>query len=162
MVGGGNSAVTEALHLHNMGVKVTLVHRRDRLRAQDFLVKQLESSGIPVLLNSEISEILGKNRVESVKLRNTLDNKSSDFSVEGVFIAIGYEPSVDLARKIGVALTPDGFIEKDEKHRTSIAGIYSAGDVEGGYKQIVTAAGQGSEAAMSIFEDIINPYWNRG
>ena len=69
--------------------------------------------------------------------------------------------SVELAKKVGVALTSDGYIQKDAKHRTSIAGIYSAGDVEGGYKQIVTAAGQGAEAAMSIFEDIINPYWQK-
>lgn len=161
MVGGGNSAVTEALYLRHMGVKVTLVHRRDSLRAQDFLIRQLESSGISILWNTEITEIHGKDRVESIKLTNTKTNEISHLSVDGVFISIGYEPCVDLARKIGIALTPDGFIQKDEKHRTSISGIYSAGDVEGGYKQIVTAAGQGSEAAMSIFEDIVNPYWNR-
>jgi thioredoxin reductase (NADPH) len=68
-------------------------------------------------------------------------------------------PSVDLAAKIGVELTSDGYIKKDAHHRTNIPGIYSAGDVEGGYKQIVTAAGQGSEAALSIFEDLIHPYW---
>ena len=78
---------------------------------------------------------------------------------DGVFLAIGYSPSVELAQKVGVALTKDGYIKKDAKHRTNIPGIYSAGDVEGGYKQIVTAAGQGSEAAMNIFEDLINPYW---
>ena len=78
---------------------------------------------------------------------------------DGVFIAIGYEPSVELAKKIGIELTEDGFIKHDEKHRTNIPGIYSAGDVEGGYKQIVTASGQGSAAALSIFEDLINPYW---
>ena len=67
--------------------------------------------------------------------------------------------AVELAQKVGVALTKDGYIKRDDKHRTNIPGIYSAGDVEGGYKQIVTAAGQGSEAAMNIFEDLINPYW---
>ncbi len=80
---------------------------------------------------------------------------------DAVFIAIGYTPTTDLAEKSGVALTPEGYIARDERHRTSIPGIYSAGDVEGGYKQIVTATGQGAEAAMSIFEDIINPYWKR-
>jgi len=71
-------------------------------------------------------------------------------------------PEVKLAQKIGVKLTAEGYIKRDSKHRTNIPGIYSAGDVEGGYKQIVTAAGQGSEAALSIFEDLINPYWLRG
>ena len=56
-------------------------------------------------------------------------------------------------------LSPEGYIDRDERHRTNIPGIYSAGDVEGGYKQIVTAAGQGSEAALFIFEDLMNPYW---
>ena len=159
MVGGGNSAVTEALHLFHLGIDVTLVHRRDKLRAQDFLAKQLFDNNIPVLWNAEVKEIRGKERVEEVLLLDNRSGKESIFKTNGVFIAIGYEPSVELAKKIGVELTEDGFIKHDERHRTNIHGIYSAGDVEGGYKQIVTASGQGSAAAISIFEDLINPYW---
>jgi thioredoxin reductase (NADPH) len=159
MVGGGNSAVTEALHLFHLGIDVTLVHRRDKLRAQDFLAKQLFDNNIPVLWNAEVKEIRGKERVEDVVLIDNRSGKESIFKTNGVFIAIGYEPSVELAKKIGVELTEDGFIKHDERHRTNIPGIYSAGDVEGGYKQIVTASGQGSAAAISIFEDLINPYW---
>jgi thioredoxin reductase (NADPH) len=161
IVGGGNSAVTEALYLHHMGVGVTLIHRRDSLRAQEFLVRQLTLSEIPILWNTEITEITGKERVESIALKNTQSGETSLLAVDGVFLSIGYAPAVELAKKTGVALTPDGYIQKDAKHRTSIPGIYSAGDVEGGYKQIVTAAGQGAEAAMAIFEDIINPYWQK-
>ncbi len=161
MVGGGNSAVTEALYLHHIGASVTLVHRRNTLRAQEFLVRQLEAADIPVLWDTEIREINGTARVESVTLINHRTGHESTLPVNGVFVAIGYEPTVGLARKMEIALTEDGYIKKDERHRTSIPGIYSAGDVEGGYKQIVTAAGQGAEAAMSIFEDIIHPYWNR-
>jgi thioredoxin reductase (NADPH) len=161
MIGGGNSAVTEALHLRNIGMDVTLVHRRDELRAQEFLIKNLTDSGIPVLWNTEVKEILGEERVREVVLLNNQTGETSTLPIDGVFIAIGYEPSVKLAEKLGIRLTDDGFIEKDGNHRTSIPGIYSAGDVEGGYKQIVTAAGQGSEAAMSIFEDLINPYWKQ-
>jgi thioredoxin reductase (NADPH) len=159
MVGGGNSAVTEALHLFHIGIDVTLVHRREKLRAQDFLAKQLFDNNIAVLWNSEVREIRGKERVEDVLLVDSRSGKESVFKTNGVFIAIGYEPSVELAKKIGVELTEDGYIKHDERHRTSIHGIYSAGDVEGGYKQIVTASGQGSAAAISIFEDLINPYW---
>jgi len=159
MVGGGNSAVTEALHLFHLGIDVTLVHRRDKLRAQDFLAKQLFDNSIPVLWNAVVKEIRGKERVEEVVLADSRSGKESVFKTNGVFIAIGYEPSVELAHKIGVELTEDGFIKHDERHRTNIPGIYSAGDVEGGYKQIVTASGQGSAAAISIFEDLINPYW---
>ena len=162
MVGGGNSAVTEALHLHNIGVEVTLVHRRDTLRAQEHLTKNLFSNNIPVIFNTEVKEVRGKNQVEEVMLSNTRTGEITTMTVNGVFIAIGYEPAVGLAKKIGVELTPDGYIKRDSRHRTNIPGIYSAGDVEGGYKQIVTAAGQGSEAALSIFEDLVNPYWKAG
>jgi thioredoxin reductase (NADPH) len=159
MVGGGNSAVTEALHLHHMGCRVTLVHRRDTLRAQKFLVESLEQSGIPVLWNTEVKEIQGKQLVEAVTLSDSQTGETRSMKVDGVFVAIGYAPAVGLAEKVGVALTEEGYIQKDEKHRTSIPGIYSAGDVEGGYKQIVTAVGQGAEAAMTLFEDLMNPYW---
>jgi len=161
MVGGGNSAVTEALHLHNVGVQVTLVHRGDSLRAQEFLMQQLELNRIPILWNTEIKEIHGRERVEKVVLVNNKTAEISEKAVDGVFIAIGYEPSVELATRLGVELTSDGYIQHDKAHRTNIPGIYCAGDVEGGYKQIVTATGQGAAAAMTIFEDIINPYWKK-
>ena len=159
MIGGGNSAVTEALHLHHIGCDVTMIHRRDTLRAQDFLTQQLAKTNIPVLWNTEVKEIRGKERVEEILIVNHQTNETSTLTVDGVFMAIGYQPAVDLATKIGVELTPDGYIKQDSQHRTNIPGIYSAGDVEGGYKQIVTASGQGAGAAMTIFEDIINPYW---
>ena len=161
MVGGGNSAVTEALHLQNIGVDVTLVHRRDRLRAQEQLVKRVSEVNIPVLFNTEVKSIQGEKQVERVEIYNNKTEENGTLRADGVFIAIGYEPSVDLAEKLGVELTSDGYIRHDAHHRTNIPGIYSAGDVEGGYKQIVTAAGHGSEAAMSIFEDLMNPYWKR-
>lgn len=159
MIGGGNSAATEALHLHHMGVDVTLVHRRDELRAQEVLTKNLVDNKIPILWNTEIKEIRGDQRVEEAAIFNNRTNKTSTLKTDGVFLAIGYTPAVELAQKTGVTLTENGYIQRDVKHRTNIPGIYSAGDVEGGYKQIVTAAGQGSEAAMCIFEDLINPYW---
>jgi len=159
MVGGGNSAVTEALHLFHMGVDVTLIHRRDKLRAQEFLAKQLSDNNIPVLWDTEVKEISGEQRVEEIQLRNTKSGETSTFKTDGVFIAIGYTPAVELAEMMGLEINEDGYIQHDGKHRTNVPGIYSAGDVEGGYKQIVTASGQGAEAAMTIFEDMINPYW---
>ena len=159
IVGGGNSAVTEALHLHNMGVAVTLIHRRDQLRAQEHLSKNLFENNIPILWNTEVREIKGENRVEALKIINNQSNKTTEIESDGLFMSIGYEPSVELAKMAGIELTPDGFIKHDGQHRTNVPGIYSAGDVEGGFKQIVTATGQGSAAAMTIFEDLIHPYW---
>ncbi len=161
MIGGGNSAVTEALYLHNIGVEVTLVHRGDALRAQEHLVKSLLDNGIPVLFNTEVKEIAGSRLVEEVVLYSLRTGETTHRPADGVFVAIGYEPNTQLARKMGVEIGPDGYIRHDEGHRTNVPGIYSAGDVEGGYKQIVIAAGKGSEAALSIFEDLINPYWKR-
>ncbi|MCE5334416.1 MAG: FAD-dependent oxidoreductase [Desulfobacteraceae bacterium] len=159
VVGGGNSAVTEAIYMHNLGVDVTLVHRRDTLRAQEHLAKIISSSNIPVLWNTEVVEIKGTERVTEVLIRNSKTGVIDSLALDGVFVAVGYEPSVDLARKLGLELTEDGFIRHDRRHRTNVRGIYSAGDVEGGFKQIVTAMGQGTEAALSVFEDLVHPYW---
>ena len=162
MVGGGNSAVTEALNLAHMGVEVTLVHRRDSLRAQEVLARALlDNEAVQVIWDTEVKEIRGEQNVENVLLVNRKSGEETELTVDGVFIAIGYTPAVELAGKLNLELTEDGFIKRDQRHRTSVPGIYSAGDVEGGYKQIVTAAGQGAEAAISIFEDMINPYWKR-
>ena len=158
IVGGGNSAATEALHMHHIGVDVTLVHRRNALKAQDFLVKNLVRNNIPVLFNTEIKEIKGKHNVEEVLLYNNKTEKLSTLPVNGVFVAIGYDPAIGLAQEIGLELTEEGYIKHDQ-YRTNIPGIYTSGDVAGGYKQIVTAAGHGAEAALTIFEDLINPYW---
>ena len=160
LVGGGNSAATEALYLKNTGVDVTLIHRRDRLKAQDVLVKQLIDNQIPILFNSEVKEIRGEKRVTEVVVLDNLTGETATKPADGVFLAIGYDPAVDLARKVGLELTEEGYV-KHKDFRTNIPGIYVAGDVAGGFKQIVTAAGYGSEAALAIFEDIINPYWKK-
>jgi thioredoxin reductase (NADPH) len=97
--------------------------------------------------------------VREVLLWNNQSNAMRAIRVDGVFVSIGYVPTHDLAEKIGVVLSLEGYIQHDSNHRTNLPGIYSAGDVEGGFKQIVTAAGQGAEAALSIYEDLISPYW---
>lgn len=159
VVGGGNSAATEALYLNNIEVGVTMVHRRDAFRAQEHLTRNVLGNNIPVLWNTEVKEINGKERVTEVVLVNKRTGQTVTLPTDGVFIAIGYSPTVELAIKAGIELTPDGFIKHDSHHRTNVPGIYSAGDVEGGYKQIVTAMSQGTESALSVFEDLKTPYW---
>jgi len=155
MIGGGDSAVTESLHLKNIGVDVTLVHWTDKLDAQEFLARQLINSEIPILYNTTVKEIIGEKSVEAVEVINSQTGESKKIETAGVFIAIGYLPSVDLAEKLGVALTPEGFIQQ-ENYRTNVPGIYAAGDVVGGFNQIVTASGHGAEAALTIFRDLLN------
>jgi thioredoxin reductase (NADPH) len=159
MVGGGNSAVTEALYLDSLGVSVTLVHRKDKLRAESRLQESLFNRKIPVLRNSEVREILGDKIVTGVRIENTKAGKAEEMPVDGAFISIGYEPVNELAKKTGVELDEAGYVKADRRQRTNVPRIYAAGDITGGVKQIVTAVGQGAVAAMTAFEDLANPYW---
>jgi len=159
VVGGGNTAATEALYLKNIGVDVTLVHRRDRLRAEQILQQSLQANRIPIIWNSVVKEIKGERLVTEVVIENINDGSVQTLKVDGVFIAVGYVPSSGLASKLGIETDQEGYLKVDKTHRTTIPGIYAAGDVTGGVKQIVTAVGQGAVAAMTIFEDLANPYW---
>lgn len=159
VVGGGNSAATDALYLNSIGAQVIMVHRRESLRAEQFLRKSLEDRKIPILWNTVVEEIAGKEQVERVKLRTVKDNSIKELPVEGVFIAIGYEPNNELAKMLGLALDDEGYVKVDGRQRTSMRMVYAAGDVTGGIKQIATAVGQGSIAALTAFEDLSSPYW---
>jgi thioredoxin reductase (NADPH) len=158
VVGGGNTAVGDALYLHNLGAKVTLVHRRDTLRAEARLQEGLKQAGIPVLWNSEVLEILGDAVVKAVKIKNGKTGAVQDLDVQGVFGAIGYVPNNDFAKQLGVELDADGYVKTDlHTMRTSLPGVYAAGDITGAPKQIVVAVSHGSQAAMTVFEDIASP-----
>jgi thioredoxin reductase (NADPH) len=155
VVGGGNTAVTDALYLHNLGAQVTLVHRRDTLRAETRLQESLKQTDIPVLWNSEVREIGGDKVVRSVKIENTTTKSVTEMAVDGVFIGIGYAPNNEIAKKLGLELTPDGYIRSDlTTMRTSAPHVYAAGDISGSPKQIVVAVAQGSMAAMTAFEEL--------
>jgi len=143
------------LYLHNLGSQVTLVHRRDTLTAEARLQESLKQTGIPVLWNSEVREITGDKSVRSVKIENTRTKTVAEMAVDGVFVGIGYAPNNDIAKKLGVELTPDGYIKTDlATMRTSVQHIYAAGDITGSPKQIVVAVAQGSMAAMTAFEEL--------
>lgn len=159
VVGGGNTAATEALYLKNIGVDVTLVHRKDKLRAEAFLQQSLADNKIPIIWNSVIKEIRGDKFVTGVVIENTKDISEKTIPIDGVFIAIGYVPNNELARKLGAETDEEGYIKVDKQQRTNVKGVYAAGDITGGIKQIVTAVSQGAVAATTIFEDISNPYW---
>ena len=158
VVGGGNTAITDALYLHNIGAKVTLVHWRDALRAESRLQESFRQSGIPALWDSEVREISGDKIVKAVRIEDKRNGKIKDLPVEGVFVAIGYVPNNDLAKQLGLELDEQGYIKTDLlTMRTSMPGVYAAGDITGAPKQIVVAVAHGSVAAMSAFEDIASP-----
>jgi len=161
VVGGGNSAVTDALYLHNLGANVSIIHRRDTLRAEARLQESLKASGIKILFNSEIREIIGERFVKAIKVENTKTHNTEEYPADAVFIAIGYEPSNEIAKMLGLELDPEGYIKVDQFMRTSMPFVYAAGDITGGIKQISVAVSQGSIAALTAFEDITNPYWKK-
>lgn len=160
VVGGGNTAITDALYLHNIGAKVTLVHRRDELRAEKRLQESFQQAGIPALWSSEMREISGDKIVRSAKVEDKKSGKVTEMPVDGVFVAIGYVPNNDIAKQLGLALDDQGYIKTDlMTMHTSVPGIYAAGDITGAPKQIVVAVSHGSIAAMTAFEDLTGPSW---
>lgn len=154
MVGGGNSALQEAIYLNNLGCNVTIVHRRDEFRAQKHLQNMIEDEGINVIYNSTVEEIKGDMLVESVILKNTETQELSELPINGVFISIGYVPHTELAQQLGVDLDKSGHIIIDKEQKTNIEYVYAIGDVCVGLKQWIVACGEGAVAATSAYQDI--------
>ncbi len=162
MIGGGNTALTEALYLKNIGVNVTVVHRRDSFRAEERLQESLAREGVPALMNTVVKEFIGhETGLTSVRLEDVNTGEQKEMPVSGAFVAIGWIPNSKLAAGIGVKLDEAGYIAADRSMRTNVPRVYACGDVIGGVRQIVTAVGGGATAAVSLFEDISNPYWRK-
>jgi thioredoxin reductase (NADPH) len=153
VVGGGNTAVEEALFLTNFASKVTVVHRRDSFRAEKILQDRLmKNPKIEVIWDSAIEEITGNadpKTVTGVRLKNVKTGKVTDHKTDGVFIAIGHSPATELF-KGQLPMTPGGYlITKPDSTATDIPGVFAAGDVKDEtYRQAVTAAGMGCMAAL--------------
>lgn len=162
VVGGGNTAVTDALYLHNLGAKVTLVHRRDTLTCEARLQETLKQANIPVMWNCEVREILGDKIVKAVKIEDKKSGGVQETAVEGVFVGIGYVPNNEIAKQLNVQLDEQGYIKTDlMTMRTSLTHVYAAGDITGAPKQIVVAVSHGSIAAMMAFEDLTSTVWRK-
>ncbi|MGC9059702.1 MAG: NAD(P)/FAD-dependent oxidoreductase [Thermoplasmata archaeon] len=155
VVGGGNTAVVEALYLRELGAEVYLIHRRDRLRAEEVYYKRLLEKGVKILWNSVVKEVVGDKRVEALKIENTLDKTLSEISVNGVFVAIGDEPQNEIPKQLGVALSEKGYVVVDTNCRTNQKFVYACGDITGVFNQIIIAAAQGALAARSAYEDLM-------
>ena len=154
MVGGGNSALQEALYLKNLGANVTLVHRRDEFRAQKHLQNMIKEKEIPTIMNATVEEIKGDMLVESVTLKDTQTGELKDIETNGVFISVGYLPHTELAKQLGVELDESGHIIIDKDQKTNVDYVYAIGDVCVGLKQWVVACGEGAVAATSAYNDL--------
>jgi thioredoxin reductase (NADPH) len=155
VVGGGNAAVQEAIYLKGLGCNVTIIHRRDQLRAEKYLQKKLEENNIPVIWDSVVESINGEVTVNSVTLLNRKTEEKTELPIQGIFIAVGEEPLSKVASQAGVGVDNAGYIKADKYQRTNIPGIYAAGDITGGIKQWVVACAEGAVAALSAFEDVM-------
>ncbi|HHH99997.1 MAG TPA: thioredoxin-disulfide reductase [Thermococcus litoralis] len=151
VVGGGNTALQEALYLKEIGVNVTLVHRRDQFRADKILQDRFKKAGIPAILNTVVMEIKGDQKVESVVLQNVKTGEKFEKKVDGVFVFIGYEPKTDFVKHLGIT-DEQGYIPVDMHMRTKVKGLFAAGDITNVFKQIAVAVGQGAIAANSAKE----------
>jgi thioredoxin reductase (NADPH) len=150
VVGGGDSALEEATFLTRFARTVTIVHRRDSLRASKIMQERaLASPKIRFAWNSEVIGILGENKVSGVQLRDTVTGEQSELAVTGLFVAIGHDPRVDLVRG-QVELDDAGYIlTEGRSSRTNVPGVFAAGDVvDHEYMQAVTAAASGTTAAL--------------
>jgi thioredoxin reductase (NADPH) len=148
VVGGGDSAMEEAMVLTEYASEVTLVHRGNSFRASEIMQKRVkENPKIKIILDTEIKEILGDQVVEKVSLFNNKTNQSSEMAINGVFVAIGHIPNSKVFE--GIDRDERGFIIAHDHFKTNVDGVFTAGDIhDSKYKQAITAAGYGAAAAL--------------
>jgi len=149
VVGGGDTAMEEALFLTNFATHVTVIHRRDRLRASSIMQQRARTHPrISLLLETEVVEVLGGERVEGLRVRHAGTGATSDLRVGGLFVAIGHVPATEVFRGV-LDLDPQGYVKVSEGTRTNVDGVFAAGDVhDRRYRQAVSAAGAGCMAAI--------------
>lgn len=148
VVGGGDSAMEEALVLSNVAAHVTIMHRRDDFRASKIMQDRVRNNRkITIMFNTVITEVLGEVKVEKVKIKNIKTNEESEMQVDGVFVAIGHIPNTKQFK--GIETDGQGYVKVYDRYKTNIDGVFTAGDVhDRQYRQAVTAAGFGAAAAL--------------
>lgn len=151
VVGGGDSAMEEALFLAKFATKVTIVHRRDAFRASKIMIdRALRSEKIGVRWNTVVEDVLGDGEVKGLLLRDTVSGRREEFRTNGLFVAIGHHPNTELFRG-QIELDANGYIVLDHHSMTSVDGVFAAGDChDHRYRQAITAAGYGCMAAMDV------------
>ncbi len=151
VVGGGDTAMEEALALSKFVKEVKVIHRRDKLRASKVLQERaLKNPKIGFIWNTTVQEILGKDKVEGVRLKKTVSNEEFESKCDAVFIAIGYKPNTEIF-KGHIELDKKGYVVTMDETKTSVEGVFAAGDAQDyRYRQAVTAAGAGCKAALDV------------
>ncbi len=161
VVGGGDTAMEEASFLANIVSKVTVIHRRDKLRASQIMQDRcLKNPKIAFVWDSSVIEVLGDRKVSGVRIENLKTGVTSTFGTDGVFVAIGYEPNTSIF-KGGLELDSKGYIVSKNETQTSVPGVFAAGDVRDyRYRQAITAAADGCKAAIDADRFLAEEYGN--
>ncbi|MFH1235293.1 MAG: FAD-dependent oxidoreductase [Candidatus Diapherotrites archaeon] len=152
VIGGGNSGVMNALFLAEICKKVFLLEYGEALRADNVYEAQLKKAGVEIILNAEAFEITGKEKAEGLKYRERKTGKEKELKVDGIFVYVGLDPNSAIAKPLGCKTTARGFIDTSREMKTSIDGVFAAGDITGAFAQAIVAAGQGAIAAESAYE----------
>jgi thioredoxin reductase (NADPH) len=155
VVGGGNSALDESLFLARLVEKITIIHRRDQLRGDPILQERVFAEPkIDILWDTVVTQILGEDEANAVHVRNVKSGETATLETDGVFIYIGHLPNTELFRG-QLELDESGYIVTDRRQKTSVPGVFAAGDVQDAiFRQIVTAAGTGSAAAIEAIRHL--------
>jgi thioredoxin reductase (NADPH) len=163
VIGGGNSAATTTLYLSGIAAEVMVTHRRDAFRAEEALVNDIASKkNVQVFWNTEVREIKGEKVVSKVVLYHNKEGQTKEIPVDAVFVQVGEAPNSHIVRDVGIQVDEAGYIKTDVFQRTSVAGVYAAGDVtDHPVKQVGTAVGQGITAALEAYSYIRQPYYRR-
>ena len=153
IVGGGNSAVEEALYLSKLVKKINMIHRGDKFRADEVLINELKKqNNIEYFWNSNVTGIMQENE----KLKGIIINENTDIDVSGLFLYIGFAPNIDFIKNLQIT-NEEGYIEVNEKYETKINGIYAVGDaIKKEIYQLITAANDGVVASINVYKSIKN------
>jgi thioredoxin reductase (NADPH) len=163
VIGGGNSAATTTLYLSGIAAEVVVTHRRDAFRAEEALVNDIVSKkNVQIFWNTEVREIKGEKVVSKVVLYHNKRGETKEIPVDAVFVQVGEAPNSHIVQDAGIEVDEAGYIKTDIFQRTSVAGIFAAGDVtDHPVKQVGTAVGQGITAGLEAYSYIRRPYYRR-
>lgn len=152
VIGGGDSAMEEALFLTKFGKSVTIVHRRDEFKASKIMLKRAqEHPKISFITDVTVVDILGEDSFSGIRVRDNKTGEERDIAAQGYFVAIGHSPASKIFQEAGIAVDAKGYIIRKEFTQTNIAGVFVAGDVhDHRYRQAITAAGEGCKAALDV------------
>lgn len=154
VIGGGNTAVTEALYLSELAGKIYVIHRRDALRAEQAVQDMLFKTDAEILWDHIVKEFHGEQLISNILIENVKSGETRTLEIDGVFVALGSDPESKLVKPLEVKMNKRGEIFTDGEQKTNVPGLFAAGDVVDGMKQIVVAAGQGAIAADSAYKYI--------